>query len=98
MNVKVILYGQGYFKPKFSYYVDAYIDAYIHLKNNIDTGYSFDFAYYPLLYIYAHILELTLKNFKSIYAIIDQDEKIKKDHDLKKLWGTSVKKSTSRYS
>lgn len=95
MYKKVILYGQddqGYFKPKFSYYVDAYIDAYIHLNNNIDTGDSFDFAYYPLLYIYAHILELTLKHFKSIYAIIDQDEKIKKEHDLKKLWDPSVKK------
>ena len=89
--MNAILYGSDSWQPDFYHYANAYIDAYIILNNNLKERHARDCDYYPLLYIYAHILELTFKNILNISQIIFPNNKSIKTHNLKKLWVSDVK-------
>lgn len=91
--MKIWLYGiNDYIKLDHGHYADAYIETYLILIKEVENlKYKKNLEFYPILYIYAHILELTCKNILNVFHIICPLIKIKKIHDLKSLWNTEVK-------
>jgi hypothetical protein len=75
-------------------YQDGYRHAALHLAEHVcDAGRGMDFLVYPIVYLYRHHIELTLKSIISVacflldYTLTEEDDlKVLGRHDLAKLW------------
>lgn len=74
-------------------YQDGYRQAALHLAEYVcDNGSGQEFLVYPIIYLYRHHIELTLKSItRTAYTLLDQAVTGKSSdtltqHDLSKLW------------
>jgi hypothetical protein len=75
------------------YYQDGYRRAALHLVDYVcEVERGQDYLVYPIVYLYRHHIELTLKSiidaaaFVTDYALTDKDHDTLGRHDLVKLW------------
>jgi len=74
-------------------YQDGYRRAALHLVEYVcDAGRGQDFLVYPIVYLYRHHIELTLKSIINVacflidYTLTEKDLDTLRHHDLAKLW------------
>jgi hypothetical protein len=74
-------------------YQDGYRNAARHLAKHVcDSGQGQDFLVYPIVYLYRHHIELTLKSIINVstsildYTMSEKDLDTLRRHDLTRLW------------